>query len=153
MLHETETSAPVISLDDIIAVTTQLTHLLAQETLLLKKSRIRDVAELQDEKLKHIVYLEKTKELLYANPSLLLNIPQQKILEFRSISSMFAEVMEENHNEMLKAKQTNKKVLEIMTTVVIEQMQERTGYNQKGTMGNYAAKNGTLPALSFNNNI
>ena len=143
----------IINLDDIIAVTTQLMHLMAQETMHLKMFRIKEIAALQEEKLKHVLYLEATKQLMASDPALLLSLPHDKVRELKTISTMMAEIMEENHYEIVKARQANKKVLEIMTSLVVQQVQGRSGYNRHGTMGNYVGKNGTLPALSVNNRI
>ena len=143
----------VINLDDILAVTSQLAHLLAQETLLMKQFKITGVAALQEEKLKHLIYLEATDKLLKTNPAIVHTLPQQKIRELAAISGMLTEVMEENHQELLKARATNKKVLEIMTSIIIDKVKEKSGYNRTGKMGNYLGKAGTIPALAINNSI
>jgi len=144
----------VIDIQDIITVTSQLMHILSKETELLRRFRVADMGGLQDEKIKYVHYLEMAKKMIHANPILIRSFPEASIRELQQLSEIFNQVLKENHYELLKAKNTNQKILEIMYKIVRKQVDEKSGYNQKGMMGNWMfGKTGTLPALTVNNVI
>lgn len=138
-----------VDLHDMIAVTTRLAQILAEEVDCLDEMRISDIEELQDEKRKLSRTLELMKREVERRPDIKRSFQPEDIAVFHQVSEIFEEVLQENHRKLLIAKEINFRVVQAISDVVCEE-NVRTGYNRRGKAGE--ARDGA-PSISLNKTI
>lgn len=138
-----------IDLQDMIAITSRLAHILAEEVDCLDEMRISDIEKLQDEKRRLSRTLEVMKREVERRPELRQSFAAEDIEVFRQVSEIFNEVLQENHRKLLVAKEINFRVVQAISDVVCEESM-RNGYNQRGLTGGHRD---STPYVSLNKTI
>lgn len=131
MNEATEYHIPAVNMPDMIAMTARLAQVLAQEVDLLETMKISDIEGLQKEKLVLTSALEKQRKLIEADPSILYTLTPDELEDFQSVASIFNTILEENHRQLLIAKEVNQKIVEAISEVVAEASSGGM-YNGKG---------------------
>lgn len=122
-----------LTLPEITSVASRLSDVLAKENQFLIAMKIKEVAELQEEKNKLIAALDIQKKILALDPTIKLGFTQDDIREFEHISLQFEENLKENYRQLLRVKEINRKVVETIAKAIAENTTSQTGYNPQGT--------------------
>lgn len=136
--NEEPVQAPVkqergaLTLSEIIDVASRLGRILAQETHLLNTMNMKEVAKLQEEKGKLVSALEIQKKILKLDPAIKNGFLPEEIREFENISLMFDEILKENYRQLLRVKEVNRKVVEVIAKAVAESTPSAAGYGPTG---------------------
>lgn len=141
-----------INLEDVAKDARKLKLLLAKETELLKKMKVKEVGSLHEEKMNLVRKLEIHKELIARDPSVLKGKTSEAVNDFKEVSDGMDEVVRQNFNEVLKAKEVNQKVVEAVFYTVVSQENDSFGYNKKGTNG-ASGKKTSSPAITINRSV
>ena len=112
--------AVMIDAKDLSMLTARLAQVLAEEVDLLKASKVSDIAKLQEEKLFLIDALEVHKTILKQRPELLDTIPSRDKHDLKQVVDIFEEILRENHQRLLVAKEINEQVVKAISEVVAE---------------------------------
>lgn len=142
-------SRHAVELRDMIAVTTRLAQILAEEVDCLDEMRISDIEKLQDEKRKLSRTLEVMKREVDRRPEIKHSFAADEVEVFAQVSEIFDEVLQENHRKLLIAKEINFRVVQAISDVVREEA-VRTGYDRRGATGEHRD---TTPSVSLNKTI
>ena len=142
-----EPYAGKIDVEAIISLTARLSHVLAQEVDMLGEMKVQDIATLQNEKLRLLDALEAHKKYIDRNPDLKKNLTDNECLELAQIVEIFQNIMQENHRQLLVAKEINSKVMSAITDAVNDASSNGT-YNKRGG----AAQRQTAMAMSYSSN-
>lgn len=147
----TNNSQQSLDIRDILAVTSQLTQLLSQETVLMKQMKIVELGALQDKKHELVSLLEKYKSAITQQPSLLSHLSPEERVELKQASIIFDSVANENYNELLLAQKVNSRVIEIAAKSLKKHLlSSHANYGENGGMD---IKSGDTPSLAINENI
>lgn len=138
-----------VKLPDMIAITARLAQILAEEVDCLDEMRIRDIEALQAEKRRLTRTLEAMKREVERRPEIRDGFTAEDIETFHDVSTIFDEVLQENHRKLLVAKEINFRVVQAISDVVKEEM-VRHGYNQLGTTSQQRVG---APSISLNKTI
>lgn len=140
---------PPVQLGDIIAVTTRLVQILAEEVDCLDEMRIHDIDGLQEEKRRLSRALEAMKREVELRPEIRRGFAEDEVALFNEISGIFDEVLQENHRKLLIAKEINYRVVQAISDVVREES-VRAGYDRRGAIGE---QRDATPYVSLNKTI
>lgn len=138
-----------VELRDMIAVTTRLAQILAEEVDCLDEMRVHDIEKLQDEKRKLSRTLELMKREIERRPDIRRGFVAEEVEVFRQVSEIFDEVLQENHRKLLIAKEINFRVVQAISDVVREES-VRAGYNRRGAADGHRD---ATPSVSLNKTI
>lgn len=138
-----------ISLSDLTALTIRLARVLAEEVDCLAQMKVKDIADLQEEKMRLARTIGLMKGELERNPSVVESFTAEEIESFQQVSSVFDRVLEENRRRLMVAKEINFNVVQAISDVVREEAQ-RAGYNRRGGNGMNRALS---PSVSLNKTI
>jgi len=143
-----------IDLDDITNDAIKLRELLTKETELLRKMKVKEVGEMHEEKLRLIRRLEINKQLLTKDPSILDGKTDESIKRFRDASDGMDQIVMDNFHEVLKAKEVNQRVIEVVFNKVVYNQTESLGYGRQGTRGvAISGKEVASPSIAINKSI
>ncbi len=143
-----------IELDDVTNDALRLRELLVRETDLLKRMKIKEVGDMHEEKLNLIRRLEIRKQLLERDPSALDGKSDEGIKRFKDASEGIDEIIRENFHEVLKAKEINQRVVEVVFNKVMESQAESLGYGKGGDKGiSLSGKDMPSPSIAVDKSI
>ena len=111
--------------------------------------KIDAVESLQSKKELLTEKLEIFKQVVKRDPALFGDFPKQKQKELESVVGIFEKLLEENYQELTKARTVNTKVVEAVSHVVKEHVKSREGYQKDGSLNEEAA----IPSITYNKNI
>ena len=118
----------------IITVTARLAQLLAEEVDLLGDMKVSKIEALQQEKLFLVAALDAQRKVMEKHPIMAETIPSQDKKDLQEVVEVFNNILEENHRELLLAKEINHKIVQAITSVVKDSTQRR-GYDDQGLTG------------------
>lgn len=155
-MEQKSTYAPH-KLEEVVEATAQLINILSQETEWLRQGKISSIGEVQAVKHECITLLETYHLFLHRHPTHIRTLDHDLLAQLKELGMVLAEVMEENHRELLKAKELNMYVIDFIASAAKEQLLEKSGYNRYGGMG-YAqrptnASSISMPPMSVNNSV
>lgn len=143
-----------INISDTIAMTARLTDLLLEETHYLKSNEISKISSLQEEKLLLTNALEQQKKILLRDPSVVNRLPKDEVSSLKEKYSVFEEILEENHQALMRATIVNKHVVDAVISVVKTQMPQASGYGYNGASIDKGKENMAFtPPLSVSEKI
>lgn len=119
---------------DVIVIAARLAQLLAEEVDLLKEMKIREIEKLQSEKIFLTNALDAQRKLLDAHPEFLAQANAEEKKNMEEIAQLFRNTMDQNHRQLLIAKEVNGQIVNAIRDVVRETTQSRT-YNGYGYTG------------------
>lgn len=122
-----------LAVADLITVTARLAQLLAEEVDLLKEMKVKDMERLQKEKIFLTNALEAQHRWLQKNPQALNLITPAQRTELAAVNKVFQEILRENHQRLLTAREVNGRIVQAIRSVADEHSGQRV-YNQQGTM-------------------
>jgi len=126
--------APELKVKNVITLTARLAQLLAEEVDLLSEMKVAKIEPLQQEKLFLVAALDAQRKLIDKHPHLLETIPSQDQQDLKEVVEVFNNILAENHRKLLLAKEVNHKIVQAITTVVM-QSTKRMVYDDKGLTG------------------
>lgn len=124
---------PIADLDvyDLIAVTAQLKAILERETEHLKLMEVKELAKLQEEKLKLTKLMEGYKSILSKRPELIRALDPASREELVELTDGFNEALAENLRRTAVARAVNQRIVQAIMEVVTENTHAGT-YNKYG---------------------
>lgn len=131
---------------ELITITARLKDVLVKETQHLKQMEIRELARLQEEKVKLTKAMEGYQRLLAAKPELVRQLDDASREELAQLTEEFTQAVSENLRRTAVARAVNQRVVSAIMEVVTEHQHAGT-YNKYGSA--------TAPAglaVSFNLN-
>lgn len=131
---------------ELINITMQLRDLLTREAEHLKKMEVRELAALQDDKVKLTALLENYQRIIAARPELLQSLDADMREDLADLIDNFTRTVNENFQRMAVARAVNQRVVQAIMEVITEQHHPGT-YNKAGSA---TAPNNL--SLSFNLN-
>lgn len=135
MTIQPRTPAPdKINVPDIITLTARLAQLLAEEVDLLGSMNIKQIKELQQEKLFITNALDAHRKVIAKHPHLKETIPSQDKADLEGVVRVFEDILEENHRRLQMAKEVNGMVVNAVTQVVRDAAMSNV-YDGQGTKG------------------
>lgn len=138
-----------VTINDMIETVTDLSNILTQETNLLKQRKMAFVEELQDRKEQLTKRLEIFRKIAKKDRRLLGEFSAQKQKELENIFGMFEKILKENHQELLKARLLNNKVVEAVAHAVKDNLKRKESYGMEGNIN----RTPVLPSITYNENI
>lgn len=123
-----------LKIKDVITLTARLAQVLAEEVDLLGQMKISEIDALQREKLFLVSALDAQRKLIDRNPHLAETIPSQDRKDLQEVVDVFNNILEENHQKLLLAKEINHKIVQAITDVVKQSTRSKT-YDGKGSTG------------------
>ena len=123
---------------DVITLTARLAQVMAEEVDLLREMKVSKIEALQKEKLFLTGALEAYRKLLERQPELLRAITPQQRKDLEDITRVFNDVLKQNHDRLLVAKEVNHRVVQAIRACVTEKNGQAL-YNRYG----YAATPGS----------
>ncbi len=142
-----------IGLPDLIGDIKQLGLLLAMETDYLRDMQIENVKTVQDEKLRLVRKLELQKKLIAYNPGVLIDRTMRGIEELKQAQHALNAIMVENRQELLKAREINKLVVDAIVEAVEDHLRQTKGYNAGGHADTAIGRPQDMPALTLSEMI
>lgn len=139
--NTTKTSADTdgIHVLDLIADMISLRNTLDAETRHLKQMNMKAVREMHDYKMKLIRRVEIQKELIQRDPAILIGRSEVSRAELKTIEGQLEISLKENFNEVLKAKEVNRRVVEAIARAVNQHRRSATGYTNNGASADSVA--------------
>lgn len=141
--------SPVAGLSDMVAVMARLAQILAQEVDFLQAMRIKEIETLQEEKRKLTKLLTTMKRDFDRAGVRVGDFAEDQVRAFHEMAEIFNNVLQENQQKLLVAKEINYRVVQAISDVVEEESQ-RPGYNRRGTKSKARAG---APSVSLNERI
>lgn len=136
------------------SLTEELAGILRQETVILKTMNVGEIKPLLLRKQEIAYEMEKQRELLALNPSLMQLVSEEQKTRLRNIAADYDLAMQEYQLALFKAQRINAEIITRLADLVREQVQETRGYNKHGahySNGTELARN--TPAIKFNEQI
>lgn len=130
-----EGGRPQAGLNDMVAVMARLAQILAQEVDLLDDMKIKEIEKLQDEKRKLTKLLTTMKRDMDRAGVSVQDFAEHEIITFHEMAIIFNDILQENQQKLLVAKEINYRVVQAISDVVQEEAQ-RPGYGRTGTKSN-----------------
>ena len=121
------------TLTDMMAVMGRLAQVLAEEVDCLDSMKIKGMEGLQEEKSRLTRTLTAMKRRLDRTPDLLGEISDEEKAAYHQVADIFNNVMEENRQRLLVAKEVNYRMVQAICDVV-EEENRRSGYSHTGGM-------------------
>lgn len=128
-VHEVDVSS--IDVNDIIAVSARLAHILAQEADLLEDMKVSKIAGLQEEKRLLTNALEAMKKQVAKDRSIVEDITQEERENLVNVVTVFNEILDENYRRLAMARAVNHKIVQAITEVAQESTKNDL-YDRKG---------------------
>lgn len=122
---------------DMITVSARLAQILAEEVDLLKEMKISKIEALQSEKIFLTNALDAQRKMLEKHPHIRETIPSNDKHDMQEVFSLLEDISQENHRQLLLAREVNHQVVRAIKDVVAENTQSRT-YNGAGFTGTAA---------------
>lgn len=107
-----------IRIQDVVTLTARLAQLLAEEADLLGNMKLKQVEQLQHEKIFITNALEAQRKLLDKHPNAVEQIPSQDKEDLQRLIDVFNNILKENHRKLLLAKEVNHKIVSAIKEVV-----------------------------------
>jgi hypothetical protein len=127
-------SAPHTAVDGLIEIASRLITLLGRETMLLRQMKIRESAELQDEKLALTrAYEARMRDLSDNNGKELAAVSQAIRDELKSTVNRFEDAASANAIAVHAAQQANQRLMQAIVDIVSERRGRTEGYAADGT--------------------
>lgn len=125
---------PLTDIDvyELISVTAKLTDILERETAHLKQMEVKELAKLQDEKLKLTKILESYKTLIAKRPELIRALDPASREELADLTEEFNHALAENLRRTAVARAVNQRIVQAIMDVVTENKHAGT-YNKYGS--------------------
>jgi len=152
-IEKGEATQQQVHFDDVMLDTQVLAELLLQETAHMRAMNIDGVKELYDEKVRLIKRLEIQKELLKRQPEILQGFDESQKESLKEYTDIFEKILRENYEEAVKAKEINRRIVDCISDAVSNHINSSNGYNKEGRNYNLKEKDGSLPALTLNEEI
>lgn len=115
-----QSHAVAFSVPDIITMTARLAQVLASEVDLLQGMKMKEVAELQEEKRTLTSALEQQKSIVRISPEVMGSVSDDEKLELSQVVELFNTVLKENHRQLVIAREVNQRVVNAITDAVNE---------------------------------
>lgn len=131
-MNSMTTQEEYLDIDKVIDIIIELNDVLDHENELLNNMQITEISYLHDKKVQLIEELEKYKKIMNKNHHIIKQLPPHKTLKFNLLNKKFNDAMENNLNNLSKARAANSKIVEVFKNVVTEQAQEKSNYNKDG---------------------
>lgn len=109
----------------LVTVTARLAQIMAEEVDFLEDMKISSIADLQPEKLRLTVLLDKQKHMIERHPELLANLTPEDKEKLHNVAKIFVSVLGENHKRLLLAKEVNLCVVKAIKEVVTDSSTNR----------------------------
>jgi hypothetical protein len=138
-----------INLDELTKVTKRLITIIKNENALLAEFNIKNVEELQQQKLELSAYLENCHKILKDNPKLLENFDKAKKLKALKAYETLQLLSKENIDKINRATIANSKILQLIKNAIVENMNSLNGYNCNGSYGGKFRSEPEIPALTI----
>jgi len=146
--------AAKISFEGVVGDIANLATMLIEETELLKDMKVKEVGERYEEKMKLIRRLEIQNNFISKNPAVIQDKKPEDIEDFIRVGGMIDQIVRENFNEVLKAKEVNQRVVEAVSQELAKHEVRATGYKNDGTEGNGVTRKGKeAPFVAVNETI
>jgi hypothetical protein len=110
--------APNFKAQDVVMLTARLAQLLAEEVDLLGEMKVKQIENLQNEKIFLTNALEAQRKLIERHPYVIDTIPSRDKKDIENVTEVLQDILEENHRKLLMAKEINHKVVQAITDVV-----------------------------------
>ena len=135
-----------IDIEAVGNLTMRLAQLLAEEVDLLENMKVKDIAPLQEEKLRLVHALERQRAILDHHPELMNGMTEEQREYLAQIIGIFDQVLRENHRRLRVARDVNLAIVGAIQDA-IQEHSNRGVYSVRGT-----AMHDTTPvSLSLNN--
>lgn len=138
-----------VNLPNMIQVMIKLARILAEEVDCLDTMRIKDMEALQEDKWRYTRILDFMKRYVDEHPAIRDTFLEEDKETFREVAAIFNEVLAENHEKLLVAKEINHLMVEAIAEVVREESQ-KVGYSARGITGETMRG---APSISLNQTI
>lgn len=119
------------NITDVITLTARLAQVMAEEVDLLREMKVSKIEALQKEKLFLTGALEAYRKLLDRQPELRQQLTAQQRFDLQEVTRVFNDVLKQNHERLLVAKEVNHRVVQAIRSCVSEQNGQSI-YNHRG---------------------
>ena len=141
--------APAIrnpAVDDVIQMAGRLIAIMEQETALLEKMKVADIASGQIEKDRLARSFEAKLRALASDPKVAAEVAPAIRVEFREAMDRFRAAMRANERSLRAAKDANERVVKAIVDAAQAQAAPRHAYSASGTIGGSTGYDRTAPS-------